>query len=82
MNFFQRRRYRKQVQHLRHAARHVRHMRGDVAAAADLARLAAAEECLTAAWTARDAAALEAAAGPLNDAINQVMPPRGPSWLR
>ncbi|MCX6996902.1 MAG: S26 family signal peptidase [Kiritimatiellaeota bacterium] len=82
MNFFQARRYRKQVKHLRHAACHVRHMRGDVAAADDLALLDAAEERLTAAWAARDAAALDTASEALNVAVNQVMPPRHPSWLR
>ena len=74
MNFFQRRKYRKAVKHLVHAARHVRYTREDIAPAADIAALKAAEDALLEAWKRRDAGAVEAAGTRLQETMDRVMP--------
>ena len=74
MNFFERRRWKKQVDQLIHDARHVRNMRGDIAGPELLASLRDAEDALLGAWRQRNADAIEAASERLNAAIAAIYP--------
>lgn len=74
MNFFERRRWKKQVDQLVHDARHVRNMKGDIAKPEQLETLQGAERGLTDAWKRRDAAELEAASERINAAIAAIYP--------
>jgi signal peptidase I len=76
MNFFERRRYKKLVRHLRREARHARNMRGDVADPEALRLLAVAETNLVAAWATRNAEQVEQAGDEISACILKVSPPR------
>lgn len=81
MNFLQRRRYRKLIKHVLHEATHARHMREDVAGAADLSALQQAEDRLKDAWRARDMQRIDAAVEEVGQKLDVVQPPhRHPRW--
>ena len=75
MNFFTRRRWTKIVKRALHESRHARHMRMDIAPAADLQAVVAAESALQAALDRRDEAGLDAALPALSQAVERVYPP-------
>ena len=74
MNLFERRRWKKQVAQLRHDARHVRNMRGDVAEPAQLEALDKAELALLHEWDRQDATGLQSASDHLSSAIAAIYP--------
>ncbi len=76
MGFFEWRRRRKTVRHLRHEMRHARALREDVADPKDLQRLARAGEQLSAAESAATAEVFENACAEAVAAIRSVRPPR------
>ncbi len=81
MNFLERRRLKKMVHLAGHLVRHARHMREDVARAADLAAARDAEQALDAAWSARDWARLAPVCEAAAAAAERLMPPRRfPKW--
>ena len=82
MKFWQWRSYRKLVKHMLHEARHARHVRGDIAAAEDLAGLREAEESLREAWRARSAEQIDDAVDVLARAVRTVYPVRRAARLR
>lgn len=82
MNFFQRRRLRKDVKHMLHEAAHARHMRGDIADPEDLRRLLEGEEALRATLKDCREEDVEKAATGLRAAIDKVYPPRPDSKWR
>ena len=81
MNFLERRRLKKTVHGVLHMVRHAVNMRGDAAAADDVAAARAAEQALRAAWKGRDWDGLDGACGTAAAAAERVMPPRSfPKW--
>ncbi len=82
MHVLARYRLRKRLRHLVREARHVRALREDVAAPADLARLDAARQAARDARRRGDAACQAATGEALATAIAALVPPRRWSWLR
>jgi signal peptidase I len=82
MNLLQRRNLKKQIKHIIHDARHARHMREDVAPAADLEAVRAGEEEVQRCWAAGDYAATERAAEQLITTTQIVYPPRNHPRIR
>lgn len=82
MNFWKRRKLKKAVHQILHEAAHARHLREDIAAAADLETLIAAEQGLRHAWKAgATEAELEVEADKVHAAVDKVSPPRpGARW--
>ena len=81
MNFFAKRRLKKEAQAARHLVRHALHMREDVAAAAHVAAAQTAAGALAAAWAARDWERLETACEGAAAAAERLLPPRTfPKW--
>ena len=81
MNFFAKRRLKKTVHLARHLVRHARHLREDIAPAADVAAARAAEAALGAAWRARAWDRLEPACEAAAAAAEKLLPPRPhPKW--
>jgi len=81
MNFWQRRKRRKQLHALVHHARGLRHMREDVLPAADLASLDAALQAAKKACTGADASAMSEAGKVLGERIDALTPPCSlPEW--
>ncbi len=76
MNFFQRRRLRKQIKHILHDARHARHMREDLVAPEQIEAICQAEAALRKAWSERDVAAIHHAAEMLVERTETVYPPK------
>jgi signal peptidase I len=76
------RRLRKMTRHLLHEARHLRHMREDIADADALARCADAEAALRDARKTGDASAIESAAQRLSDAMDTLAPQKSHPKLR
>ncbi|MFA7158565.1 MAG: signal peptidase I [Kiritimatiellia bacterium] len=81
-SFFGRRRIRKQAQHILRSARHVRNMREDLAAAADMQRLEEQARDLAGALSAGDCGAMEVAGDRLAETILKVNPPRPHAFWR
>ena len=75
MKFFERRRWKKLVAQLRHDARHVRNMKGDIARPEQLKELDDAEQALEGAWSRQNAAELQSATDRLSAAIAAIYPP-------
>lgn len=75
MNFWERRKVKKAVQHLLHEARHARLMREDIAAPEKIARLRGSEQALKVAWESGDMRVIDKAADELSDAVHAVYPP-------
>jgi signal peptidase I len=82
MNFFQRRRLRKQVRHILHDARHARHMREDLVDAALIEGVYDAEQALREAWAQRDYAGVEQAGEMLIRRTEALYPPKSHPRLR
>ncbi len=81
MTYFEKRRVKKMVHVAMHLVRHARHMREDVAAVADLARVREAEKALQGAWASRDWGGLAPACELAAAAAERLMPPRSfPKW--
>jgi len=76
MNVFQRRRLHKLMKHLLHDARHVRHLRGDIAPSGEIESLRNAEVALQDAWETGDEARIEEAMERVGERIATVYPPR------
>ncbi len=74
---------RKMVKHALHEARHIRNMREDIASAADLEALRAAEEALKARWADNPGVeVVERAMDDLSDAVSRISPPRSSPKIR
>jgi signal peptidase I len=82
IRWIQQRRLRKMTRRLLHEARHVRHMREDIADADALARCAEAEAALRQARKKGDVSAIESAAEQLSNAMDALAPPRSHPKLR
>lgn len=83
VNFFQRRRLRKRVQHALHDARHAIHMREDVAGAEELDALKRAAARLQEAWgRGEPQASLESAMDDLEKSIGRVLPAKPFAFFR
>ncbi|HMP88681.1 MAG TPA: signal peptidase I [Kiritimatiellia bacterium] len=75
MNYWQRRKLKKAVQHLLHEARHARHMREDIAPAAAIEKIVECENTLRDAWDKEDMMLIDQAADRLSEAVHKVYPP-------
>ena len=82
MNYFQRRRFKKQIKHLLHDARHACHMREDITDPAKIDGVREAQAHLEAAWSERDYAAAESAAERLIERTEAVYPPKSNPRIR
>lgn len=82
MNFFQRRRLKKQVKQVLHDARHARHMREDIAEPERLEALRGAEEVTRTAWQERRYDAAEASLEPLMACARAVYPVKSHPRIR
>ncbi len=76
MNYFQRRRLRKQIKHVLHDARHARHMREDLVDADQIESVREAERALKDAWKRRDYDAVEREADVLVGRTESIYPPK------
>jgi len=76
MNFFSRRRYKKQVQHFQNEARHARNMRGDVASPEQLLDMDRAEAAVESTWQAGVEKAIDKSCEQLAAAISRMYPVR------
>ncbi|HMP76372.1 MAG TPA: signal peptidase I [Kiritimatiellia bacterium] len=82
MQWLERRRRRKMVRHILHEARHLRHMREDIAPEDDLAAMQAAEDALRAARKGGVPADIDAAAERLAAVMDQFAPHRSHPRVR
>ncbi len=82
MNFFQKRRLRKQVNHILHDARHARHMREDIADPADLDAMRATEQAVKEAWDRYDYEEVERKAEQLIEQTQALYPPKNSPRIR
>jgi signal peptidase I len=76
MNYFRRRKLKKQIKHILHDARHARHMREDVAPGDRIDAVLVAEQALKDAWNRRDYTGLEQEAETLMRATETIYPPK------
>ncbi len=82
MNYFQRRRLKKQIKHILHDARHARHMREDVASSERIEAVHEAERALKEAWKRRDDAGIEREAETLIERTEAIYPPKNHPRIR
>lgn len=82
MNWLERRKAKKYVRQLLHDAHHARHMREDIAEAAQIEELDSAADALRAAWAERDAERIERAGESLTARIVAVYPPKNSPRMR
>lgn len=82
MNFFQKRRLRKQVKHILHDARHARHMREDIADPHEIEAICATERAVKEAWQRYDYEAVERKAEELIRQTQALYPPRNHPRIR
>lgn len=76
MNYFQRRKLKKQVKHILHDARHARHMREDITDKGALDAVLEAEQSLKDAWRREDIDGVEHAAETLAQRTGAIYPPK------